>query len=213
MAGRVIKSQRGGGVETLPPPGDERREVLAARTDALEQEAEERADALELAPVDPKKLRPEREILQHINELEVSSADPSLAYCWVQTGYYGRFIKMKVAQGWEVVQGDRPEAIELKGVGADTTRRLGDVILMSIHLDRYIRLRRQEEARRQAQERAITSNLEELGAKAGITVHTDVPLDTLRRMEARNRASAIADRQADRLIREGRMPGVGIRAS
>ena len=198
----------------LPPPGDARRDELKRRTDTLDEQAETSSAAGEHYAADPKAFRVESELAQHFNELDVSHQDPAFAYCWVNSGHFGRFIKMKSAQGWEVVQGDMSEAIELKGIAADTTRRLGDVILMRLRKDRKLLFDRQERAHRRAVESGVTSTLEEMGEKyrgKGVIVHTDMPaanprlLDT---MQKRAQARSIARQTTDQLLREGRMPGV-----
>ena len=198
----------------LPPAGDMRRDELKRRADALDEQAETQSAAAEHYAADPKAFRVESELAQHFNELEVSNQDPAYAYCWVNSGSYGRFIKMKLAQGWEVVQGDMPEAVDLKGMGADTTRRLGDVILMRIQKDRKLLLDRQERAHRRAVESGVTSTLEELGQKyrdKGVIVHTDMAGSNPRLLDAmakRAQARGIVTRTTDQMLREGRMPGV-----
>lgn len=200
---------------TLPPPGDERREVLAARTDELDERAEQLAGELEVERIDSAKLKVESELAQHFDELDVSGALPEFHYCWVQSGFNGRFVKIKLTEGWAVVQGNDPEALDLKGMGADTTRRLGDVILMRIRLDRYVMLQRREKAKRVAREEGITTGLREMGRDAGVIVHVNDEMSdaTLKRMQMRQQARATAGATTDKWLREGRMPGVATPAS
>ena len=119
MAQRRVVEQVG--PSELPPAGDEQRDELKRRADDLAERAE--TIGLDGGRVDPSAFRVENELAQHFNELDVNDADPAYAYCWVQAGYAGRFIKMKLTEGWEVVQGDMPEASELRGMGADTDRK------------------------------------------------------------------------------------------
>lgn len=211
MAKKVIP--QGPGVETLPPAGDEQREILTEREDTLQQAAEERADTTERGSIDPRAFRIESELAQHFNELEVSNQDPAYSYCWVQSGFYGRMVKAKLAEGWEVVQGDLEEAIELKGMGADTTRRLGDVILMRVTKDRHLILKRRERLKREAQELSVTGTLSELAEKyrqLGLVVHTDlkgIHPNTVKTMQVRAQARQTAARTMDHWLRDGRMPG------
>ena len=198
------------GLTDLPEPGDARREVLSERGDALEQRNEELGQ--DRGRIDPSKLRVENELAQHFNELEVSNQDPAYVYAWVQAGFYGRFIKAKLSRSWEVVQGDMQEAVELKGMGADTTRRLGDVILMRCRKDIYKRLMRQEDAHRRAVESGVTSEIEEMGRKYekyGLIVHAGEGLSPtlLKRMQTSAVARQATGKKVDQLIREGRMPG------
>src|ERR1700752_2160460 len=132
----------------LPPAGYARDEELARRTDTLEEAAEALAEERQTEAIDPSKLEVESELAQHFDELSVSGQLPEYHYVWVNFGFYMRFVKQKQAQGYEVVQGDMPEAMELKGMLADTTRRLGDCILMRVRKDRFVL---QERARRERQ--------------------------------------------------------------
>jgi hypothetical protein len=120
----------------LPPAGHRRREELSKRADDLAEQMGT-IPVNEGGHVDPRTFKKvEPELAQHFNSLYVSNADPCYAYCWSWTGGYGRMVRAKQAEGWEIVHGESEEATELKGTGADTTRRLGDVILMRIPLDR-----------------------------------------------------------------------------
>ena len=198
------------GIADLPEPGDARRDVLKERGDALEERAE--VQSVDRGRIDPSKLRVENELAQHFNELEVSNQDLAYVYKWVQAGFYGRFIKAELSKRWEVVQGDAQEAIELKGMGADTTRRLGDVILMRCRKDIYKRLMRQEDAHRRAVESGVTSEIEELGRKYekyGLIVHAGEGLSStlLKRMQTSAAAKQVVGKQVDQLLRDGRMPG------
>lgn len=190
----------------LPPAGDARDEELKRRDDALAEAGEDLGIEGGTGPL-PKV---ENELAQYFNELDVPNADPSFMYCWVYSGQQGRMIRMKLAEGWEVVQGDAPEAPALKGMGADTTRRLGDVILMRMRKDKYLVLQRREKAKREAQQAGVTSGLQELGEKAGVkvTVGANVDPRIMKTMHSRAVARQIAGKQTDQMLREGRMPGM-----
>ncbi len=196
------------GDSQLPPPGDERREVLAERTDNL-AEAAERLGA-ERASINPKAFHVDNEIADHIDDLSVTNRRPEYEYCWVFTGQQGRMIRMKTAQGWEVVQGDEPEAMQFKGIGADTTRRHGDVILMKCRKDRFKLLQKQDEKRRQALLGSPTAGLEDLGDrynKAGVVVHSN--MDSINpRIANRMMARQMGERALDNMIRDGDVPGM-----
>lgn len=206
------------------PAGDERREAEAQVADELA----EQIDAMpEGAKIDPRAFKVENELAQHFNILDVSNGDLMLKYRWVYSGQHGLQIKMALADGWQVVQGDDPEAIELKGIGADTTRRLGDVILMKIPRDKYVMIQRREARKREAQEQAVSSRFEEIiapyrrrgyGATAivnGVDVMTGAPIDSKRLDFMHNRAMARAagDKMLDAAIRDGSMPGVPVTGS
>ncbi len=204
--------------EDLPPPGDARRSVLKQRTDKLEQEAEERAESTERVRIDPKKFEVENEIAQHFNDMEVTNRLPEYDYSWVFTGLNGIKIREKISmlpRGWHVVQGDDPECIELKGIGADTTRRVGDTILMRIQKDRHLILKQRNINLRKAQQEGVTAGLREAGdkyRKHGIIVHTgeDVSDETFKIMQKRAQARGIAGKQFNDAIRTGTVPGAEI---
>jgi hypothetical protein len=193
----------------LPPPGAARQEELSRRTDELEQLAEEMGE--NVGVVDPSAFEVDPALSARFNELEVSNRDSAYAYCWVFTGQLGRMVKMKTVEGWEVVSGDMEEAADLKQ--PDGTRRLGDVLLMRIRKDRKLLLDRKDRERRDAQQGAVTAQLEEMGAQAakhGVIVHTgqSVSPDMLKRMEGRASARRAAVGAVDQMIRKGRVPGV-----
>jgi hypothetical protein len=208
--------QRGGGVETLPPKGDARREVLREREDALAEAAE--AAGEETQRIDPEKLKVDPEIAQHFNEfneLEVSNPDPLFVYKWENAGSHGRFIRASMVQGWAVVQGTDEEALEHKGVAADTTRRVGDTILMKCRKDRYLLILRQRKARQAAMEGAASENLADLGQRAGTRVYTPEDIANPADKHAANvskmvtaHAQQIGRQQLDERIRTGRIPGM-----
>jgi hypothetical protein len=198
--------------DTLPPAGDARREVLHARDDALAEEAETRAATEDRGRIDPAKLRVENELAQHFNELEVSNQDPAYAYAWTFTGQHGLAIKTKLSQGWEVVQGDLREAEELKGMGGDTTRKLGDTLLMRCRRDRYIKLQRRDADLRDRQQDGIAGRLTELGDKyrdKGVIVHAGegVNPDLMRTMATRAQSRQSAGQRFGQMLRRGTVPG------
>lgn len=222
---RVAHVGDGGGLETLPPPGDERREVLAERADKLAEAAE--TIAPDAGAIDPRAFEVESELAQHFNELElpgwaynrkhsiVTSPDGAYVPCWVQCGssWGGRFINAKRYEGWEVVSmsmhDDKnfplPEHLRY----ADNTIRLGDVLLMRIPTARYLMIQQRRRVRQQAVEDGVAGEVEELASRAGVNlVHThEMDPKTLDRLARRSQAQQIAARQFDQQIREGRVAG------
>ena len=200
----------------LPPAGNARTEELAHRDDELAEAAETQSNQAERYAINPKALKKDRELqylLDACNELEVSNADPAYVYCWVQSGSHGLFVKLKLAEGWEVVQGDMEESVELKGIGADTTRRLGDVILMRVRKDIFKGIVRRRKANADRHMKSIDANLVGLGEKyadLGVSVKTPENMDdrTLKIMERRASAKGTAEKMQDDWIRKGRMPGM-----
>lgn len=202
----------------LPPAGHKRTEELKRREASLNEQAEQEMNQVERHAIDPEKLKLDNEIQQHFdefNELAVTNPDPSYVYCWTNAGYNGLFVKLKMAEHWEVVQGDMEEAREHRGIAADTTRRVGDVILMRIRKDYYKRLLRQRQAKAERNLNGITSNLQDLAHKyrdTGVKVKMieDGTMDdrTLDTMAKRAQAQSTAQRMQDKWLREGTMPGM-----
>lgn len=223
----LTKEQAENEVPDLPLAGYKRREELAERHDTLQ----EMAEGLDKETIPEKALEEDREIQYMIQEqsaLEVSNKNPEFIYAWVFTGLGGQMIVRQRVKGrnlsgmrggWMVVQGNDPEALEFKTRGsADTTRVVGDTILMKIHMDDYELIERYEAYKRQMQQEGINSQLQELGDKhrgKGLIVHTDVEggfasgkggsiMDTLR-----NRASQQMGTQViDKGLRAGTIPGM-----
>lgn len=146
----------------LPPAGDARREELLRRRDELQaQLGELDVEAGRINPEILKKVEPE--LAQYFNMMEVSNPDPAYKYFWIFTGQHQQRVKWKLSQGAEVVQGDMPECLELRGLGADTTRRIGDVILMRMRVDRYKLLQRQREKTARTQREGVETVLRDMG--------------------------------------------------
>lgn len=150
---------------TLPPPGHERREELKEREESLQQQIDRMANKLLSGQLDAKALEIENEIASKTQYLSVANARPEYVYAWVSKNRHQQHIQALRPLGWEVVQGDDPEAMELKGQDGGTTRQLGDVILMRIHRDRYIVIKAKEQAQTRHIQRASAAGLVELGDK------------------------------------------------
>ena len=209
MAKRVIPQ----GDPDLPPPGDERREVLAERKDTLEEAAE--VAGAERGTVDPRAFEVSNEVGQHFNDLEVPNARSDYRYCWVQAGpsWHGRYINMKRAEGWEVVRGTDDDA-PVDTIAADNTCRVADVLLVRIRADRYILIQRKRAARQLAieqgaQEASALTEVSEQYAKLGINVGV-ASQDRLKTMSARSRAALIAQQQFESKLKDGTLPGVPV---
>lgn len=201
------------------PAGDERREAQKMAADDLAQEAESRG--LEGGTIDPRAFKIDNEIATHFNDLEVTNKQPEYEYCWVNAGFHGRFIKAKQAERvrmgghmhpvWEIVQGDMPEAQEVRGLMADSTRRLGDTILMRAKQDAYLRVKQLREARTRAMHEGTTAELEELGRQyrhRGVVIRTDFGPDQLEQMGRRALLRQQAVGMVDTMIRRGTVPGL-----
>lgn len=195
----------------LPPAGHQRNEELRRRTDSLNEEAERLGEHIEGGG--GKQIVVENEIAQHFafNALEVSKQQPGYVYSWAWMGVRGTQsmqLGFKRSEGWEVVQGEDSEALEHKGIGADSTRQIGDVILLRIRKDKFIALTRYYRDQRLKREGALDSRLQELAAeqrRKGRTaiVHSDPNDPLIQRTLKRSTAKALATRELDSQIREG----------
>ncbi|HDZ26658.1 hypothetical protein LCGC14_0690100 [marine sediment metagenome] len=134
----------------LPPPGDERQEVLKKRTDQLEEQIDQKSN--ESFAVDPSKMEPDNEILNDIDKgfLYPPCADPKFEYAWTQckhpVDHPSRMVEIRLAEKikvngewkhpWSVVMGNDPDAKGFK-VSAENTCTIGDVLLMRCRKDHY----------------------------------------------------------------------------
>ena len=202
-------------VTGLPPAGFQRDEELRRRADKLAEKAEIRADQLDMNTINPQALVPDRELqhlLQEKDALMVTNAQPGMVYSWVFTGIHGQMVTMKKAQGWETVQGNDPECADFKYV--DTTRRVGDTILMRIRMDKHFLLEERERRKRERRERGLGSDIKALGEKHGIQVHTDVKdspyFSSAQKKAPSVPARVVAAKRVDRMLREGNVPGMPV---
>jgi hypothetical protein len=211
------------GDQTLPPPGDARRDVLKANEDNLAQQAEHHAGAHDVHRVDTSKIEPDREIIAMIDSLQVSNAQPGYKYKWVQDQWPSSAKSLEVRRArslhirvngqtvptWEIVLHDMKEAPELKQV--DGTRRVGDCILMRCRADTWHILQKFEAEKRRGQVEGITSHFDELAAMGrdhGIkAVHGHIDRAAqMNGMQAHN----LAAEKFDGMIRKGTIPGAQI---
>jgi len=192
--------------ESLPPPGFRRDEEIAQRKDTLAEAIE--AQSPDSYALDPRKLEIDREIAYHINrnELEITGAQEGFVYCWEYFGQNGRLVMGKKRDGWEVVNGNDPEAQELKYV--DGTRHLGDVLLMRIPKERYEVLQGVDRYRRQRQQEGIIGNLRHQADKTGgaIILHENDKMTQIAAQRAAMQQQAYMG--IDKMLREGSVPGL-----
>lgn len=212
---RAIKRRTAETIQpTLPPAGDERRETLAKRKDELDELAEELAGEVDAGKIDPSKYEPINEILQHLDSSEVTNRLPEYEYLWQSTARSGYFIRKSQLEGYEVVQGDMPEAKELMGIRADTTRHWGDCILMRIRKDLHLRNQRRDRARRRMQQEGVTETLAEYQDRLrqyGIIVHTDAQGKMMERMMSRAAARQVAGQKIGDMLKSPQgIPGLPV---
>lgn len=216
----------------LPPPGDERREVLRQREETLQQRIEKIGQSILLNNIDPKVMKAINEIQARTSYLTVSNKQPGFVYCWASKNNWNNHRSRLEAVGYEVVQGDDPEALELKGTSGsaagtgspDTTRQLGDVVLMRIKEEYYLAQKGREHARTLQMQVASASTLIQMAAPyrgRGINVSSQVAGmgDDLRGPQIRprrfssKRAALLGlwnDHHIDQAIRDGSIPGLEI---
>ena len=216
----VTKQQAARRRVKLPPAGDARREELRRRGDQLTQQAEQ-APQLEGGAIDPRKFNVDRELAARFNSLEVSNQVDGYVYCWVRFGKgvmddvgRKRALRVRDAEGhlcpvWEVVRGDMPEARELLDVQG--FRVLGDVLLMRCRQELYDAVQAYEAELRRRQQEGVNTTLRELGERHGVTVHTDLNDPVMKRALSHAHAQQVASNQVDRALREGTVPGLGVR--
>lgn len=201
----------------LPPAGWKRDEELAQRTDNLAQAAEEATNEHEIHHFDPSKFDPEREIQQHMNELNVENARPERRYFWCYEGQNGRWVNQARRLGWTVVQSADTEAPTLKD--ARGYRVIGDTVLMWTTVANYEKLQFMQEYRELRRAKGIGTALKELGEKhrdKGFVVHDDASEVKLGRKQEKTAMDVMKQRAAqraaaqgvDNMLREGTVPNM-----
>ena len=183
------------------------KETQARNADALAEAAEK----YEGGTIDLKDIEEDREIQYHLNhnELEVTGKKPGRVYKWVYTGQQGRFVMQAKQQGWVVVTGDDPEAIELKSV--DNTRRLADVLLMWTSESRYQKITARQQDLNRRQQEGITASLEEQANKHGVIVHDGGNSPTMSAVMKRAGARQTAAHAVGSMLKAGSVPGMRVR--
>lgn len=211
------------------PAGVKRTEAMAQAKDDLA----EKAEALPKESISPRKIEINREIASVLvqQQNKVSGGLPDKVYCWVRyrrpdgtsdsSAIDAKLVEEVTVDGqkqpmWEVVTGDMPEARERKGVGADSTRRIGDVLLMRCDRDVYAAWQDNQERYTQLfNGRAIAPEGGRVFIDKGRRVHVSTisndPNDKrYKKMMTSAAANEIANRQFDQQIREGRVAGVAV---
>lgn len=216
----ALNAQQQESYDELPDPGYSRDEELKRRTDNLTEQAETLSSEREVYGMGgTEAFEPDPEILRHFEQgnLPVSNASKAYRYCWVQRDPNNRYgnihVMRKKVQGWELVVHDMPEAKEHKFV--DGTRVVGDVVLMRIRLDRWLLLERQAIRRRNRRVQRnyddIHNEADRVNSKAGgrlVDVVENADEETLQRLQRKSDAIKMTEQYTDKLIREGKMPGV-----
>ena len=218
----------------LPPAGYQRDEVLKQRTDNLQQQGEIKANQEQRFAIDPNKMAPIREIRHSMSALDVTDKVKGYEYCWVNfktpNDTPGLCIQQKQASQvynyetksweavWQIVHGNMPECASRKGVGADTTRRLGDVMLMRAKKSAYDALKEHQAGQGKRLIQADEATLMDMGEKAnsksggGITIH---PQGHPAFMSSRGTSQGVVNQapSQDELnwqLKSGRLPGAGM---
>ena len=219
---RIINTEDAAAAQPeLEPAGWKRDEQMAERKDNLEQAAEEAGEKQEIYSFDPKKIEKDWEILRHMDELTVEPAVDGYKYVWCYEGMGGREIVKKSRLGWIVVQAEMPECANLKD--ARGYRKIGDVILMRIPMERFEKLHEATEYRRIMQQKGVEGALREMGEKyrsKGFIVHDDARnvsmggrggksvMDVMEGKARRGGAARTAMKGIDSMIHKGTVPGI-----
>ena len=147
----------------LPEAGHERREALKKREDDLQKQIEQMAGHMLSGTLNQEALEIDNEIAGKVQYLRVSNPRPERVYMWASKNRSMQHIQLLKMLGWQIVQGDDQEALELQGMEPGSHRSLGDVILMWIPRDRYIVLAARMRARTVERQRASAAGLIEMG--------------------------------------------------
>jgi hypothetical protein len=148
----------------LPAEGHAKREAQKAMQYTLEQQAEMMAGQMMAGTVDPAALEIANEIASRVQYLDVTGQQADRVYKWasISRGSNGQHVQRAKISGWEVVQGNDPEARELLNTDGSTTRCLGDLLLMWMPRDRWVVMKAQSIVRQRRRDGASAAGLIEL---------------------------------------------------
>lgn len=199
----------------LPPAGWKRKEELAKRTDALEEQAAEKYKDVEA--INSRAFDKDRDIQRAIsrNYLEIGTDHPYLKVKWVNyVNQQGTHVWNAKAEGWQVADPRNfPEAEGL--VREDNTIRIGDVLLMQIRFDDYQKLVNRDAEKRRRQELGIEHELSDIAARYPneFKVHTEHTTGIPDRINEAMRAGAkrVAANTIGNRLKKGTIPGVPIK--
>jgi hypothetical protein len=211
---------------SLPPPGSERNEILARRTDELE----EAADALnaQSGTIPEKFMQPDHNVQRDIRRgfLDIGSDHPFLKTKWVNcVNQHGSKVWEAKSQGWRVATvEDFPEAQDMRK--EDNTLRVADTILMCIRMDAHVRIQQQEDAKREAAQYGLEGSVHDM-ARRHSNVFRNVysestgglPDNVSQRVSAistarnltRGAAQRMAANQIGNRMKEGLIPGIPLK--
>jgi hypothetical protein len=112
--------------------------------------------------------------------------------------------------GWVPVQGKDVEAVDR--TWTDSTRKLGDTILMWIPEEKYRELAMRDFQKRMLQQKSITTELEEMGERVGVRVSRGFRSQAmLDRLQEQSWARQMAEAKFKKMIEQGRIPGMEVR--
>ena len=125
-------------------------------------------------------------------------------------GQNGHFITQARLMGWVPVQGKDVEAVDR--TWTDSTRKLGDTILMWIPEEKYRELAMRDFQKRMLQQKSITTELEEMGERVGVRVSRGFRSQAmLDRLQEQSWARQMAEAKFKKMIEQGRIPGMEVR--
>jgi len=183
----------------LEPAGYKRDEQLAKRKDELEEAMETstpEAYAMGDIPED-------REIMHDVvsGYTRVTNKQPGYEYAWTYDPVSdpSNIARMGIAErfmrGYEFVQGDMPEAQELKNSTPDGRRRVGDVTLMRCKREVFEKWRKHDEAELKRKEGIFEEDIQTQPGK-GVNIYSGPGI-----------GQALAGKQFEQMLRTGTVPG------
>jgi hypothetical protein len=207
----IIKPEQAERIEpSLPPPGYQRDELLAARTDTLAQAAEQGPEKVGLPE---SAFDIDREIRNDIENdyMNIGANHPYLKTCWVTyVNVNGSAVWKKKSQGWSVATTTEfPEAADISK--ADNTIRVGDVLLMCIRVDRYLSICQKEDEARRRQQYGLETDVRNIADKypnvfKNVSTDDNSTLDP-RTQEIINRKRSAQNTAVNNIARQMKQPG------
>jgi hypothetical protein len=170
----------------LPPPGDERREVLAERQDNLEQQVEAASENRGTIP--PHMLEPDHNVQSALETdfLSIGINHPLYKTKWVNyVNVGGKMVWTAKAEGWKVATIDIfPDGAHCRK--EDGTIREVDVILMYMRHDHYLKMLRANEEKQRRRQFGIEAEMRDIAGRhpEAFTIHDGLPSQMETRMQS-----------------------------
>ena len=206
----------------LPPAGYKRDEELKMRTDNLEAQAETQYANAGSIPADALKPDPNMQYEIRKSHMGIGTDNPLYKTKWVNyVNNNGYMVWQAKSEGWNVATArEFPEGRDM--MKSDGSLRVGDVLLMFMRIDEYLKLEMREKHKRLQQQYGVEADIHDLAERTnratGQQVFTNIQTpaitgindNTLEAMKKRSAQRTAVNILGNRM-KEGFIPGVPLR--